>query len=460
MAGVLRLFGWSLGALVAAAMLALALAGAQAVARDVLLFLLAAASAVGGTVLLAVDKRALFFVIIALRASCDPLFDAIRSDGGAASLGIGAALNALVIVIAGLYALQRPLIIKRNVLAMWALFLLAAGIAALIAPERANAVRLLLVQLSYCAVFAIAFYLVRSGADVRTCLLAILSSSVVPVAVGLAELASGAGAVADEAFRLHGTFNHPNIFAFYLVLVMAVILYLQKRCACAAGPATRTLLWLYLLVLLTLLVATKTRSAWAACLLIFACYGLFFQRRFLLYALCIPLLLLFDPGVRERLLEVTSSTEVAGNTDMNSYAWRLVLWRAGLDWMDRAHSLFGYGLDSFKYYSPRFFPLEGRATWDPHNVYIQLFFEAGLLGLLSYLLLFGRLLLRLRRGLVQDFPGTTIAMATVLAYLVIAYVDNLLYYLSFNWYFWFFAGTACAATAQPRPPAREAGDAP
>jgi O-antigen ligase len=460
MLGALRMLGWSLGALVAAAMLALALAGSQAMARDVLLFLLAAGSAIGGTLLLAVDKRALFFVIIALRASCDPLFDAIRSDSSAATLGVGAALNALVILIAGLYALQRPIVIQRNVLATWSLFLLAATIAAMLAPERGAAVRLLLVQLSYCAVFAIAFHVVRSEADVRTCLLAILCSSVVPAVVGLAELAAGAGAIGDEEFRLRSTFNHPNIFAFYLVLVMAVILYIHKRRAAPIGPGPRAFLWLYMGVLLALLVATKTRSAWLACLLIFAGYGFFFQRRFLLYALCIPLLLLFDGGVRERLLEVTSSHEVAGNTDLNSYAWRLVLWRAGLDWMDRAHSLFGYGLDSFKFYSPRFFPLEGRDTWDPHNVYIQLFFEAGLAGLLSYLFLFGRLLMRLRRGLSVDFPGTTIAIATVLAYLVIAYADNLLYYLSFNWYFWFFAGTVCAANALPRTPAPDGGAVP
>lgn len=447
----LRLLGWSLGALVAATALALALAGSQAMARDVLLFLLAAASAIGGTLLLAVDKRALFLVIIAMRASCDPVFDAIRADSSAATLGVGAALNALVILIAGLYLLQRPHLFKRNVLLMWGGFLLAAAIAAMIAPDRANAVRLLLVQVSYCAVFGIAFHLVRSEADMRTCLLAILSSSVLPVAVGLVELASGAGAVVDEQFRLHSSFNHPNIFAFYLVLIMAVILYLHQRRAARPSAVLRTALCLYMAVLLALLVATKTRSAWLACLLIFAGYGFFFQRRFLLYALCIPLLLLFDPGVRERLLDVTSHNDIAGNTDLNSYAWRLVLWRAGLDWMDRAHSVFGYGLDSFKYYSPRFFPLEGRDTWDPHNVYIQLFFEAGLVGLLSYLFLFGRLLLRLRRGLASDFPGTIIAIATVGAYLLIAYADNLLYYLSFNWYFWFFVGIVCAATTLPRP---------
>jgi putative inorganic carbon (HCO3(-)) transporter len=449
----LRYLAWSFGALIAATALALALAGSQAVARDVLVFVLAGVIAIGGTLLLAVDKRALFFIIIAMRASCDPLFDSIRTDSTTATIGVGAALNALVILIGCMYALQRPLVIKRHVLLMWSGFLLAAAISTAIAPERGAAVRLLLVQVSYCAVFGIAFYLVRTDNDVRTCLLAILCSSVVPVAVGLANLAAGASAIADDEFRVRSTFNHPNIFAFYLVLVMAVILYLHKRRAAPLAPAVRLSLWLYTGALLVLLVATKTRSAWLACVLIFACYGFFFQRRFLLYALCVPLLLLFDAGVRERLLDLTTNHEISGNTDLNSYAWRLVLWRSGLEWMDRSHSIFGYGLDSFKFYSPRFFPLEGRDTWDPHNVYIQLFFEAGLVGLLSYLFLFSRLLVQIRRGLSFDFPGTIIAMATVAAYLVVAYADNMLYYLSYNWYFWFFTGIVCAAATLQRPPA-------
>lgn len=458
MAALLRIAGWSFGAVVAALALALALAGSQAIARDVLLWLLAASAAIGGTLLLAVDKRTLFFAIIALRASCDPLFDAMRSDSSAASVGVGAALNALVILIAGLYALQRPKLVKRHVLGLWSAFLLAAALATLLAPERGNAVRLLLVQVSYGAVFAIAFHLVKTEADVRACLLALLCSSVLPVAAALLELATGTSIMAaapglgDDEFRIKATFNHPNIFAFYLVLMMAVILYIQKRRAAPLAPVAKASLWLYMGLLLVLLVATRTRSAWLACLLVFAGYGFFFQRRFLLYALCIPPLLLLDSGVRERVMELSSAHEVAaGNTDLNSYAWRLVLWRAGLAWMDRSHAFFGYGLDSFKFYSPRFFPLEGRDTWDPHNVYVQLFFEAGLFGLLAFLALFFRLLMRLRRGLSTDLPGTVITMLVVASYLVVAYADNMLYYLSFNWYFWFFVGVVCAQAALRRP---------
>jgi O-antigen ligase len=141
---------------------------------------------------------------------------------------------------------------------------------------------------------------------------------------------------------------------------------------------------------------------------------------------------------------VASNNGSSGDT-LNSYAWRVVLWQAGLEWMQGAHALFGYGLDSFKFYSPRFFPLEGQDSWDPHNVYVQLVFETGLAGLFCYVWLLTRLLRRLRHGMALDRPGSVILMSIVLAYMLTAYFDNMLYYLAFNWYFWFLAGSACAA---------------
>jgi putative inorganic carbon (HCO3(-)) transporter len=437
-------------ALAGAALVAAMPDGAPLASSTALMGVLAALGAIGSAFLLAADRRTLFLVIIVLRAACDPLFDAIKSADNGSGVGIGAALNALVILIAALYVLQRPRPFLREVLPMWKVFLLVALLASAIAPERGNAIRLFMVQLSDCAVYAIAFYVVRSQADARRWLLVILASSVLPVAVALSELAAGGAGVGEETFRLYGTFNHPNIFAFYLVLMLTLILYLQKKQGPPLPPLARAALWIYGGLMLGLLVGTKTRSAWAACLLVFLVYGLLYRRRFALLTLCIPALLLLEPGVRERLLDVASNNELGAATDLNSYAWRLILWRSGLEWMEPSHSLLGYGLDSFKYYSPQFFPLEGRDTWDPHNVYIQLFFEAGVAGLLGFGILFWRLLLRLKRAFPADRTGITVVLSGVAAYLMVAYADNLLYYLSFNWYFWFFNGVVCAAAALPR----------
>jgi O-antigen ligase len=106
----------------------------------------------------------------------------------------------------------------------------------------------------------------------------------------------------------------------------------------------------------------------------------------------------------------------------------------------------GYGLDSFRQYSVTFFPLANPADIGPgaHNVYVQLFFELGVLGLIAFFWLFGRLASWLRSLATTDRLGSVIASGLTLAYLVASVSDNMFSYLSFNWYFWFLQGAACA----------------
>jgi hypothetical protein len=47
-------------------------------------------------------------------------------------------------------------------------------------------------------------------------------------------------------------------------------------------------------------------------------------------------------------------------------------------------------------------------------------------------------------GMQGDKLGTVMIITVVLEYLVVAFSDNMLDYLAFNWYFWFVLGTACA----------------
>jgi O-antigen ligase len=391
----------------------------------------------------------MFFLVFITRAGCDPLFEAAKSAGG---MGPGAAVNAFMLLLAGVCVLRRPRTPARFVLPMWSAFLLVAALSAAIAPAVSNALRLFLVQLSYCAVFSIAFYLVRSEHDVQPCLRAIVWSSLIPVAGGFLQIALQGGIPDGEEYRIKSTFSHANVFAFYLVLVMSVILYLHKAVHALQTTLVRTASWCYLAVLMALLVCTKTRSAWVGAFLVFAIYGLFHQRRFLLYVVAVPMLLLLDPAVRERVVDLGNNDVTKGAVNLNSYAWRVMLWQAGLHWMSKSHAVLGYGLDSFKFYSPQFFPLEGQDSWDPHNVYVQLFFETGAVGLLAYAWLFLRLFGHLLRSRTREHHvGGTILIAIVVSYLATSYSDNMLYYLSFNWYFWFLMGVACAAANLRRP---------
>ena len=338
----------------------------------------------------------------------------------------------------------------------------------MIAPSKADAIRLYLSQLSYFAIFLSAFYVVRSADDFRFCVKVILWSSAIPAAYALVEFATGGGHTVT-GFRLKGTFTHPNIFAFYLTLVISLTLYLLKSSARALSPGPRLGLHLYMLLLLALLILTQTRSAWIACFTIFAIYGLVFERRYLVYLIVAFVVALLIPSVQDRLLDLGAGNAYVQYAKLNSFAWRRLIWESSLQWMQPDHYFLGYGLNSFPYYSLIFFPLADPTGTGAgaHSVYVQLLFETGAAGLLAFLWLFGRVLWFLKPMLSLDSLAAFVSIGSIIAYLIISFSDNMLAYLAFNWYFWFMVGAACSVVTvalksrsdvrQPPPPGSHPG---
>jgi O-antigen ligase len=394
-------------------------------------------------ILLVVDKRMLLLLILMFRASGDVVFEMSKFGGG---FGVGALINALIIFIAMLFVLERPGGITRRVASIWGPVLLVACVALAYAPEFRDGLRMLLALTSYCAVFVIAFYVVRSRADFELCVTTILLSSLIPVLYAFVDIAQNINTFSADGFRLQSTFSHPNIFAFYIVLCISLLFYRLKTRLVQASAATRWTFVAYMLLLLGLLVMTKTRSAWAACFVIFAVYGLLFERKYLFYLLLALVAALLIPSVRDRLLDLGSGNEYVRNAQLNSFAWRLFLWESAIEWMSKAKSLFGYGLNSFKHYSPVFFPLAGNTHFGAHSTYVQWFFETGVVGIMTAIWMYARLFFTLKLGSQQDKLRTVIAITLVIEYLFFAFSDNMLDYLAFNWYFWFFMGAACAMT--------------
>ena len=107
----------------------------------------------------------------------------------------------------------------------------------------------------------------------------------------------------------------------------------------------------------------------------------------------------------------------------------------------RTHWLMGQGLYSFKTLSKVFFSVAKDGV-DPHNTYLQVMFETGALGLVSFTFLFASLIrrffIKLRSEISDISTAAAIGIASVLGYATICSSDNVLYYLSYNWYFWFF----------------------
>ena len=403
--------------------------------------------------LLLYSRVLLLMTILLLRAAGDVFFESTRLAIGSVQIGVGGLVNLSVILIALLLVAEKPALLPRRMALIWLPFLLLGAGGVLVAPSAGGALRLYLAQLSYCAMFVCAFYVVRTPDDFKRCVRIVLLSSVLPLLYGVASIALHGGVTGPNGARLQSTFAHPNIYAFYLTLVVALGFYVLKSASYRLSGVQRLGLGSYLLVLLAMLALTQTRSAWIACFALFFAYGMLFERRYILYLLVLPLLALAIPEVRERVLDLGTGNEVRQYAKLNSFAWRLYIWQSGLGWMRPARYALGMGVDAFAYYSPSFFPLAGATHFGAHNVYVQWLFELGALGLAAYLWLMARLLWILRRLMRVERLLGFVLLALVLQYAIVSGADNMAAYLAFNWYFWFVAGAGCALLAHAAPAA-------
>lgn len=400
--------------------------------------------------LLIFNRLFLLTLIIVFRSAGDIVLENTRFSLGGYETGVGGLINLCVILLAVMLIVEKPHRLPKQAVWAWVPFMLIVVFGVAIAPDKGAAIRTFLTQLSYCAMFAIAFYFVQTPADFRRCVKLVLWSSAIPALYAPVDILLNIHAGGAEGFRLQSTFTHPNIFAFYLMLVISLTLFTLKDTVVKISGAGRFGLTLYLFYLLSLLVLTQTRSAWLACLLMFVAYALLFERHYLLYLFALPVVATAIPEVRDRLVDLASGNEAVRYAKLNSFAWRLSIWESGLQWMQSTRYLFGYGVEAFPYYSQTFFAGASKMNWGAHNVYVQWFFEAGLLGVAAWLWLKCRAISLVRRLAVRERLTAFIATMIVISYLVVASSDNLFAYLVFNWYFWFVVGAACALALRAR----------
>ncbi len=376
--------------------------------------------------------------LILIRPLCDRFFDEARFSVAGRDLSCGAVLNVLVIVIMILNIARIKDRIPVTLERAWLPFLAVCLAAVLYSPVALDGLRKFLTYVSYMSMFVLPFAMAKGERNTLYLTKVVILSSLGPVLYGLFQLGTGIDWYQDG--RIQSTFTHPNIFAFYLLTIIGIILSLLSASSVALSRRTRQVLVLYLIPLLVMLVATKTRSAWLGCLILLLVYGVIADKRILVLTLVLPIFALAIPAVRERLTDLASGNEYVGWVqNVNAYAWRKLLWEKASAYILQ-RPWFGYGLYSFPYYSPTFFPLETERGVDAHNVYVQLLFETGLAGLLAYLWIFCRKFIWLFRSWSFDKRRLSMVAAITAVYMINAYSDNLLEYVSYGWCYWFALG--------------------
>ncbi len=393
-----------------------------------------------------IGVRQMMLVVMLVRPSCDQFFDWVKLTFGEQSgSGPGAAFNALVIAMAIVAIIRIPDILRSSPLLAWAGFLFVAAASLIYTPAPSEGLRPLLSLVTYAAVFALPYATIRNNKQAVQCFAVALGSSLGPSIVALFEIAMQPAILTGE-LRLESTFTHPNIYAFYLVGVVTTILYLNCSSSIVVSPFLRRATFIYAGYLLLLLLLTQTRSAWFAMLLIVSAYSVVVDRRWLVAIFALPIVLLV-PGVAQRLADLDSGNIAAGFEQLNSLAWRELLWKDTLEWLAaNPPGLVGYGLGGYKSYVPVFFAhaKEGFAV-GAHNTFLQIYFELGIAGVATFALLTFTIATQLLLISRRDFAGCFTMFMMCIGYIAFAYSDNLLDYLQFQWFFWFLAGTVCAS---------------
>ena len=398
--------------------------------------------------LLAWSRVYLLLAIVIVRASTETIFDLTRMSIGGSAIGIGGLLNIASLMILALLVFERPRLFPELLAKAWLPFLAIMTLGLALAPDRGNALRLSLQISSTAAVAFGTAYFVRSTGDFRGALKLVVWSSAIPCVFSIWQLATGGMSdYAGEGLRLRSTFAHPNPFAFYLILVVTIVFVMIKGRLFEFGPRQKAMLGGYLFVLIALLLLTKTRSAWGACAAMFVAYAILFERRYLVYLVLAGVAALFVPGVGDRLIDLTQggSEGISSYDKLNSFAWRESVWTAAISWMTPLHYPTGYGLSAFPYYAASFFKDGGTNALGAHNIYVQIFFELGLAGIAAFLWLYGRVLVAATKLAKIDRVTTFGVVCVIVQFLVISTSDNMLDYLSYNWYLWFVIGAAVAA---------------
>jgi len=379
-------------------------------------------------------------LILLFRPLLDPLLEMTKIPLFGQSLGVGALLNGLVIVLTGLLLIKNRICLTRvSSHYNWIAFLLLCSVSLFVSVDPGRGFRLILNFLSYFCMFLLPFVVVKKKQDLLFWLRVLLTSGFFVLVSGLVDYFRGGAFYLDAGMRIKGTFSHPNILAFYLVLLIVICIFVLQEKIKLLPRFQPFLLTFMLLVSGFLLVETKTRNALIALWLLLLLYSALRDRRYLVPLLLTPLAALLVPSLNERILEIVKPSPALTNS-LDSFAWRVSLWKSALPLVWDS-PLIGHGLASFQPLSPGFSKIAVKGGSPAHNVFMELAFEIGIPGLIAYLSIHGVILytfVKNRKNAVRF-----LLVALIGSFCVISFADNILYYLAFNWYYWFFVGLAC-----------------
>ena len=294
---------------------------------------------------------------------------------------------------------------------------------------------------SVLATFCLAAWAVTTRRRLSWFVGALLVGSLYPIAYAFKQYAAGDLTVrtnqSSSFAAVRGPFHHPNFLAFYLLVVIGITLaaFIEAR-----RLAVRLALLGLLAAASVCLFLTYTRSAWIGAAIVVLVLGLLRYRILLVGgAIALALAAFAFPAaarkVQDRFGDLSTSSESHAS---NSWKWRTGQWSRMEHWgWERPFLGQGFGsyqrlsIKEFGYFDRHYqvadpgHPFAPRGI-APHNDYVKMFVETGIIGLSLWVLTLGGLISaawRARRAPpLRAYARAMVAVMIALA--IVSYADN------------------------------------
>ncbi|MCM8795463.1 MAG: O-antigen ligase family protein [Candidatus Omnitrophica bacterium] len=310
-------------------------------------------------------------------------------------------------------------------------FLLICFISLSISLDKIVGIRYIIHYLEYFFIYIFGVNALDSRQKNYKMIIAVLISALIPLTIGFYQAITLRGDFSTLGFnRIYATTPHPNAYAFYLMvmLIFSFTLYLYS-----SSLRKKISLFFFAIAILLSLILTYTRGAWFGAFLGLTILLLStFKRNDAFLSLVIIILLIvmsgfFFPRIPYRLFELT-----------DSWRWRMRVWMINFEKFLR-RPLIGYGIGSSNIIGKQ----KTGYVVSPHNDYLRLMVEMGLLGFCAFLAVVFSLLRfylwHYRHSL--EYRKRVFALGlivVILSSLFMQFGDNLHHYDMVFTYFWFF----------------------
>lgn len=330
-----------------------------------------------------------------------------------------------------------------------AVFLVCSFLSAFVSKDMAfSFMNWALQPLMYALVYLLIYTTVSTEKEKEKALYAFLAGAVVTVVYGFFQYANAADMAADmeaqswvdpERFpllrrRMYSTLENPNLFGAYLLMIISILTAFTLR---ERAVKKRTVFAVILLSLLLCLALTYSRGAWVSLAAIVLGLTLFYDKRFGLLFLLVPVVLAFYHGqVVERFLSLFSGEDT-------SVDLRFALWESTMAMIEE-HPILGVGWGAYFLAYPDynfFIQEEGVLIFHAHNMYLNMLAEVGIPGGMAFLLAFFAQGILCWRNYRHGNDSFTKSMGLggvlmVMALSVISMGDHVLFSRSVSFCFW------------------------